>query len=54
MRATAEIRARPRSAVVPDLLIGLAGPVVLTSWAGARRTDTAYPRYLDAMKTTGP
>ncbi|HET6875194.1 MAG TPA: FtsX-like permease family protein [Acidimicrobiales bacterium] len=46
MRARAEMRGRARSAVLLAALIGLAGAVVLTAWAGARRTDSAYARYL--------
>ena len=30
-------------------LIGLAGAVTLAAFAGARRTETAYPRLLDHM-----
>ncbi|HET6873872.1 MAG TPA: ABC transporter permease, partial [Acidimicrobiales bacterium] len=48
MRARAEMRDRARSAVVLAALIALAGAVVLTAWAGARRTDSAYPRYLSS------
>jgi hypothetical protein len=29
------------------VLVGLAGAVVLTAAAGARRTDSAYQRFLD-------
>src|SRR5215472_6561006 len=35
-----------RSMLGLALLLGLAGGVVLTAAAGARRTDTAYPRLL--------
>ncbi len=44
----AQLRRRWTSAVVIALLVGTAGGVVLTAYAGARRTDTAYPRYLTA------
>jgi MacB-like periplasmic core domain len=39
-----------RGWAVLALLIGLAGGVVMTAAAGARRTDTAYPRFLVAYK----
>src|SRR5437763_12819950 len=48
MRTRAELRGRWRSSVLMVALIGLAGGVALTAAAGARRTDTAYPRYLQA------
>jgi len=41
-----ETRRRWRALVSLALLLGLAGGVVLTAAAGARRTDTAYPRLL--------
>src|SRR5206468_5109363 len=34
------------------LLAGLAGGVVLAAAAGARRTDTAYPRFLHASRAS--
>ncbi len=46
MRARAELRHHWRGTVGLALLIGLAGTVVLGSWAGARRTESAYPEYL--------
>jgi ABC-type antimicrobial peptide transport system permease subunit len=42
----AGMRHRWRALVSLALLLGLAGGVVLTAAAGARRTDTAYPRLL--------
>jgi len=42
------MRARWKAWSVIVLLIGLAGGAVLTTAAGARRTDTAYARYLRA------
>ncbi|MCU1450399.1 MAG: hypothetical protein JWP02_2569 [Acidimicrobiales bacterium] len=45
-RLRAELRARWTAWAAIALLIGLAGAVVLTTAAGARRTDTAYTRYL--------
>jgi len=44
-RALAEFRARRSGALAIALLIGLLGGVVMASVAGARRTDTAYPRF---------
>ncbi len=41
-----QLRARWRSWVVMAALIGLAGGVVLIAGAGARRTDSAYGRFL--------
>ena len=51
----AGMRRRWRALVSFALLLGLAGGVVLTAAAGARRTDTAYPRLLtwaDASQVT--
>ena len=42
----ADTRRRWRALLGLALLLGLAGGVVLTAAAGARRTDTAYPRLL--------
>jgi ABC-type antimicrobial peptide transport system permease subunit len=42
-----DLRHRWRALVSLALLLGLAGGVVLTAAAGARRTDTAYPRLLN-------
>jgi putative ABC transport system permease protein len=50
--ATRELRGRWLSWVVLVLLVGLAGGVVLTAVAGARRTDSAYPRFLDVYKAS--
>jgi len=41
-----DVRLRWRALVGLALLLGLAGATVLTAAAGARRTDTAYPRLL--------
>ncbi|HYV79499.1 MAG TPA: hypothetical protein VE979_15315, partial [Streptosporangiaceae bacterium] len=43
-----ELRARWRRWAVLALLVAVAGGAVLTAVAGARRTDTAYPRFLRA------
>src|SRR5512140_2061206 len=42
----ADLRVRWRALAGLALLLGLIGGVVLTAAAGARRTDTAYPRLL--------
>ena len=42
----ADLRMRWRAMAGLALLLGLIGGVVLTAAAGARRTDTAYPRLL--------
>jgi ABC-type antimicrobial peptide transport system permease subunit len=46
LRLRADVRARWRALAGLALLLGLIGGVVLTAAAGARRTDTAYPRLL--------
>ncbi len=48
VRALGELRARRSGALALALLIGLLGGVVMASAAGARRTDTAYPRFVAA------
>jgi len=47
-----EIRVRWPGWVALALLAGLAGGVVLTAAAGARRTDSAYPRFLTVSKAS--
>jgi hypothetical protein len=42
----AEVRQRWRALLALAILLGLVGGAVLTAAAGARRTDTAYPRML--------
>ncbi len=42
----ADVRRRWRAVVGLALLLGLVGGIALTAAAGARRTDTAYPRLL--------
>ena len=42
----AELRARWRPVAALAVLLGVIGGVVLAAAAGARRTDTAYPRLL--------
>lgn len=50
MLVRARLRRRWRSWLALAVLLGVAGGVVLTAAAGARRTDTAYPRFLDASR----
>src|SRR5262249_28742191 len=45
-RARADLRARWAAWLAVALAIGIAGAVALTAAAGARRTDTAYDRFL--------
>jgi hypothetical protein len=47
MLLRSRLRRRWRAWVALALLLGIAVGVVLTAAAGARRTDTAYPRYLE-------
>jgi ABC-type antimicrobial peptide transport system permease subunit len=47
-----ELRARWLGWVGLALLVGLAGGVVFTATAGARRTDSAYPRFLAASRAS--
>ena len=46
LRLRADLRLRWRALAALTLLLGIIGGVVLTAAAGARRTDTAYPRLL--------
>ena len=46
LRLRADVRLRWRALAALALLLGIIGGVVLTAAAGARRTDTAYPRLL--------
>jgi len=50
LRARAEMRARWRSLLSAALLCGLFGAAVLATLAGARRTENAYPRFLERQK----
>ncbi|HEV3368866.1 MAG TPA: FtsX-like permease family protein [Acidimicrobiales bacterium] len=43
-----QLRPRWRSWALLATLVGLTGAVVLTATAGARRTDSAYPRFLQS------
>ena len=49
--ARREIGRRRRTTIALILLVGLSGAVALTAAAGARRTGTAYERFLDAAGT---
>ena len=53
LRLRADLRLRWRPLVGLGLLLGLIGGVVLTAAAGARRTDTAYPRLLSWANAAG-
>ncbi|MFL5796921.1 MAG: FtsX-like permease family protein [Actinomycetota bacterium] len=50
MRAGAELRSRFPAAVALAVLVGLMGGVVIAAAAGARRTETAYPRFVTAQR----
>lgn len=52
LRLRADIRLRWRALLALALLLGIVGGVVLTAAAGARRTDTAYPRLLSWANAT--
>ena len=47
MRAVSEVRARKRALLSAAILCGLFGAAALATLAGARRTETAYPRFLE-------
>ena len=49
-RARAELRARIPAVVALGVLLGLGAGAVMMLAAGARRTDTAYPRFARAYK----
>ncbi len=48
--ARSAVRRRIGATVVLAVLVGLAGATVLGAWAGARRTEAAFPRFLDAAR----
>lgn len=50
MLVRSRLSRRWRGWLLITLLAGLAGGVVMTAAAGARRTDTAYPRFLAATR----
>src|SRR6266511_2417364 len=49
MRARSELRTRFGAVVSVALIVGVIGGVVIAAAAGARRTDTAYPRFIRAQ-----
>src|SRR5215470_13571386 len=46
LRLRAELRRQWRAWLALAVLLGVIGGIALTAAAGARRTDTAYPRFL--------
>jgi len=48
LRLRAELRHQWRAWLALAVLLGVIGGIALTAAAGARRTDTAYPRFLHA------
>src|SRR5262249_19140015 len=48
----AQLRARRAAWALLAILIGLSGAVVMVAVAGARRTDSAYTRYLGATNAS--
>jgi len=50
IRALNELRARWRAWLAIALMLGIAGGVVMAAAAGARRTDSAVPRFLNYMQ----
>ena len=49
MYARSVLRRKVLGTVAVALLVGVAGGAVLTAFAGARRTESAYPRLLDGL-----
>src|SRR5207247_308024 len=49
MRLRSELRTRWRAWLGLALLIGLVGAAAVAAAAGARRTETAYPRFVQAQ-----
>lgn len=50
VRLRAELRSRWRSWLALALLAGIAGGIVMAAAAAARRTDSAYPRFIRAQR----
>src|SRR5438552_6351440 len=48
MRARSEVRSRLAAILSLAIIVGVIGGVVVAAAAGARRTETAYPRFLAA------
>ena len=51
LRARAQLRGQVRASVLLALLVGLAGGMALAALTGARRSDTALPRFLATSDT---
>jgi putative ABC transport system permease protein len=51
LRARAQLRGRARASLLLTLLVGLTSALVLAAAAGARRSETALPRFLAANRT---
>src|SRR5207302_7805036 len=49
-RTWAELRSRGRAVVGTALLVGLGAGIVIAAVAGARRTNSAYPRFLQSQR----
>ena len=52
MCGRAVLRRRVPATIAMALLVGVAGGAVLAAVAGARRTESAYPRLLDATRAS--
>jgi FtsX-like permease family/MacB-like periplasmic core domain len=50
MRFRSELRSRAGAVLSLAVIVGLLGGVVIAAAAGARRTETAYPRFLEAER----
>ena len=50
VRAFAEVRARWRTWLGLALIVGVGGGIVLAALAGARRTESAYPRFAESQR----
>lgn len=50
LRARSELRSRWGAALSLALLVGIAGGAVMAAAAGARRTDSAFPRFVASAK----
>ena len=48
LRARSELRSRLPAVVALAVIVGVIGGVVIAAAAGARRTDSAYPRFVKA------
>jgi ABC-type lipoprotein release transport system permease subunit len=51
VRALASLRSHRRSWLALTVLAGVAGGVAITAAAGARRTETAYPRFVEGTRS---